>query len=302
MKTKNITELIAENIRQYDTETYQNAIIKSGFDDFDEQFGGFFPGEFVVVGGRLSMGKTQFLINLSLNISLSVPVLYVTLDLSEFILTSRFISSVTLIPTTNILQRKLSVQQKASFFKANKTFQKRQLFIHDSCDNRIESLLGQCRKQILENCVKVVIIDYLQLLDSQKHRDSDRDREMSHICFEIKNMCKETNVCIIISSQLNRSLEERSFYRRPQLHDLPESGSIEQDADKVLFIYRPEYYGIVYDENSNRIDLMAEIIVAKNKNGRLGEIQLSRDKDFTNFFNLNCSLVNLPDFDEETPF
>jgi len=309
MKTKIITELIAENIRQYDTETYQNAIIKSGFDDFDEQFGGFFPGEFVVVGGRPAMGKTQFLINLSLNISVSVPVLYVTLDWSELLLTTRFISSVTHIPTTNILLHKLDYQQKRKLYNADKTFKNRKLLLHDCCDNNIESLLTDCQKHIREDGVKMIIIDYLQLLNSQNHRNSNRDREMSHICRELKKMCKENNICVIAASQLNRSLEHRGFHNRPQLHDLRESGGIEQDADKVLFIYRPEYYGIVEDADGNNISLMAEIIVAKNRNGRLGEFQLLRDEDFTNFQNIKDEfsfssdrLNELEDIEEETPF
>ena len=285
MNTKNITDLVTENIRQFDAETPQHAVIKSGFVDFDAQFGGFFAGEFVVVGGRPAMGKTQFLINLSLHISMSVPVLYVTLELSEYKLTSRFISSVTQIPTTDILRRELSEEQKAKFFKVGNAFKKRKLFIHECFYNNIEPLLAHCREQIQENGVQVIFIDYLQLLNSQKQRDSNRDIEMSHICREIKNMCKENNVCVIASSQLNRSVEHRGFHKRPQLYDLRESGSIEQDADKVLFIYRPEYYGIVEDVEGNSLKRHTEIIVAKNRSGRMDEFYITRDEDFTNFLN-----------------
>lgn len=280
-ETKNIADIIYENIQQLDNEKSHNDVIKSGFDDLDKLVGGFRLGEFIVIGGRPAMGKTQFLINISLNISSSTPVLYVTLDLSEFLLTSRFASSASEIPSDNIINHSLSEIEKnilssiAGELKSN-----HQLFIHDSCNTSIAALKAYCQKQIQEKGIKVVIVDYLQLLTSYQHRKY-RENEVSYICRELKNLAKEYNVCVIASSQLSRAVELR-HPPLPQLSDLRESGAIEQDADKVLFIYRPEYYGFKEDENLETLQGIAEIIVAKNKSGRLGSFKLR-----TNYNNLS---------------
>ena len=285
-EAKNMADLVAENLHQFKGETIKSDLIRSGFENFDTLFGGFRLGEFVVIGGRPAMGKTQLLINLSLNISMTHPVLYATLDLSDFLLTNRFIASVTEIPANSILQLDLNEEQKNILSTVGNAFAKRQLFISDSGNNSIAGLKTICQKQIQENGVKVIIIDYLQLMSSFRHR-GNRENEISYISRELKNMAKEFNVCVIASSQLSRAIENRSGAegKRPLLSDLRDSGAIEQDADKVIFITRPEYYGITEDSKGNSLANLAEIVVAKNRNGRLGEFYLSRDKDFTNFRN-----------------
>ena len=308
-EAKNIVDLVAESIYQLNEETHQNSFIKSGFNDFDELFGGLRLGEFVVVGGRPAMGKTQFLINVTLHISATVPVLFVTLDLSELLLTSRFIASVTEIPTNYILRHRLNEQQKTKLSTIGNVFEKRQLLIYDYCNISIAELKTICQKQIQEKGVKVIIVDYLQLMSSSKYPDN-RANEMGYISRELKNIAKEYHVCVIASSQLNRGVENRFGLnnKRPQLSDLRESGAIEQDADKVLFINRPEYYGYIEDEVGDSLKCLAEIIVAKNRNGPLGEFQLVRDNDFTNFRNLKndfkFSSSRLDELEEEieTPF
>ena len=285
-EAKNIADIIVENMCQLKGETPQHDFVKSGLEDFDKLIGGFRLGEFTVVGGRPAMGKTQFLINISLNISATVPVLYVTLDLSEFILTSRFISSVTEIPASNILQHNLNATQKYRLADIGNEFTKRQLLIHDCCNTSISALKASCQKLISERGVKVIVVDYLQLMTSHRHRKY-RELEVSYISRELKNMAKEHNICVIASSQLNRGVENRTGLHNkcPQLSDLRESGSIEQDADKVLFVHRPEYYGFTEDEEGNSLDCRVDIIVAKNRSGRLGTVYLLRDNEFTNFHN-----------------
>jgi replicative DNA helicase len=285
-EAKSIGDLFAENMRQLNAETAPNDVVKTGFEDFDTRFGAFRLGELVVVGGRPAMGKTQFLVNLSLNISATVPVLYVTLELSEFLLTTRFISSISEIPANKILQRDLGMEQYYKLESIGNEFAKRRLFIHDSGNTSIAALKALCLKQIQENGIQVIIVDYLQLLSSYKHRNH-RELEVSYICRELKNLAKEQKVCIIVSSQLSRAAEGRSGLdgKRPQLSDLRESGAIEQDADKVLFIYRPEYYGIRESLSGDDLRYLVEIIVAKNRNGCLGDFYLSRDENFTNFRN-----------------
>ena len=280
---KSIADLVAENIQQLNKESHQNAVVKSGLEGFDRQFGGFHLGEFVVVGGRPGMGKTQLLINLSLNISATVPVLYVTLDLSEFLLTNRFISSVSDIPINNILLNNLGVEEKHILSKIGDEFAKRKLFIHDSVCTSITALKTHCQKQIKKNGIQVIVVDYLQIIHSHKHR-THRELEVSYICRELKNMAKEHNVCVIASSQLNRSVESRGVTsKRPQLFDLRDSGAIEQEADKVLFIYRPDYYRLDFEDGTPGVGL-ADIIVAKNRNGFLGECRLRFCNNFRDLF------------------
>lgn len=306
-EAKSIADLVSENLYQINEETGQNAVFKTGFDDFDTQFGGFRSGEFVVVGGRPAMGKTQFLVNLSLHISKTIPLLYVTLDLSGFLLTNRFISSISEIPVSDILQHKLSEEHKNRLASIGNEFSKHQLFIHDSCINAITVLKTQCQKQVQENDIQVMIVDYLQLMTSFQHRNK-REPEVSHISRELKNMAKEYNICVIASSQLSRAVEWRTGPegKRPQLSDLRESGAIEQDADKVLFIHRPEYYGIVEDHEGRNLINLAEIIVAKNKNGPLGYFWLEKDNDFTFFRNIKNEFTFSPsrllELDKDMPF
>jgi replicative DNA helicase len=293
-EAKNITNLVAENIQQLDSEIYQKMIIKSGFDDFDRAFGGFRLGEFIVVGGRPSMGKTQFMINLSLNISITVPVLYVTLDESEFLLTNRFIATVSEIPAFKILRHRLNEGQKEKLSTIGDEFTKHQLFIHDSCNSSIAALKANCLKQIRENGVQVIFIDYLQRITSYRYKVNSRELEINYICRELQNIAKEYNVCVVVSSQLSRGVETRAGARRPVLSDLRDSGAIEQDADMVLFIYRPEYYGIEEDEHGDTAGKI-NIIVAKNRNGHLGEFILMKDENCTNFRNLRENFEFLSD-------
>jgi replicative DNA helicase len=280
-ETKSIAQLVEENLEQLNSETDQKNVIKTGFGDLDELMGGFRCGEFIVVGGRPGMGKTHLLVNLSLNISKTFPLLYVTFELSEFQLTSRFISFVSEIPVYKMLQHNLNEEQKHKLSTMNDEFAKYQLFIHDCLDLRIATLKAHCQKQVQENGVKVIVIDYLQLITSDMYRKSNRELEISYICRELRSLAKDFNVCIIVSSQLSRNVEMRSASKYPQLSDLRDSGAIEQTADKVLFIYRPEYYGFCEDEEGNSTKNLVTIIVAKNRSGRLGDINLLKNDDFT---------------------
>lgn len=280
--SKSIAALVSENIKQLQGKTHQGNAIKSGFTEFDRMFGGFGLGELVVIGARPSMGKTQLLVNLSLNISVSTPVLYFTFDLSEFLLTSRFISSLSGIAVNKILQHELTDEQKENLASIESKFSKHKILVNDSCNNSITAFKAHCQKQIQENGVKVIVVDYLQMMSSNKYRNS-RELEISFISRELKNIAKDFNVCVIATSQLSRAVETRGGSKHPQLSDLRESGAIEQDADKVIFIYRPEYYGLECDEEGNSTAGLTELILAKNRNGSLGTVRLLRDANFTNY-------------------
>jgi len=228
------------------------------------------------------MGKTQLLVNLALNISTTRPILYFTFDLSQFLLTNRFISSLSTISAHKILQQNLTQEEKNILMAVESKFNQYQLYINDSCNNSISNFASHCKKQIEENGVKVIFVDYLQMMSSNKYRNN-RELEISHISRELKSIAKDYNVCIIAASQLSRAVEMRGGIKHPHLSDLRESGAIEQDADKVLFIYRPEYYGLTLDEDGNNTEGLTELILAKNRNGSLGTTKLQRSSNFTNY-------------------
>jgi len=281
-ESKSISNLVAENLNLLRNGRSSENVIKSGFQDFDKLFGGFSLGEFVVIGGRPAMGKTQLLVNLALNISIIRPILYFTFDLSQFLLTNRFISSLSTISAHKILQQNLTQEEKNILMAVESKFNQYQLYINDSCNNSISNFASHCKKQIEENGVKVIFVDYLQMMSSNKYRNN-RELEISHISRELKSIAKDYNVCIIAASQLSRAVEMRGGIKHPHLSDLRESGAIEQDADKVLFIYRPEYYGLTLDEDGNNTEGLTELILAKNRNGSLGTTKLQRSSNFTNY-------------------
>jgi replicative DNA helicase len=285
-QSKRISNLVSESITQLKEGGNQSNLIKTGFRDFDQELGGLGLGELIVIGGRPSMGKTQLLVNLSLTISLETPVLYFTFDLSEFLLTNRFISTLTGIPVADIFKNELTHEQRAQLDSIENEFMNRKLFVNDSCNSSLSALRTHCKEQVENQGIQVIVVDYLQMMSSSKYRNS-RELEISHITRELKNIAKDFNVCVIATSQLSRSVEYRGGLKHPQLSDLRESGAIEQDADKVIFIYRPEYYGIESDADDNSTAGLAEIILAKNRNGKLATIKLKRDQSFTTYQNFD---------------
>lgn len=279
-----ISDLIAENIKYTLNPSLQNSTIKTGFDDFDHSFGGFELGEMVVIGARPTMGKTQLLVNLSLNISKTIPILFFTFGISAQHLTRRFCSSISNISIHQMLHNELNEAEKEKLTSVTSQIEAHHIFINESGHQSVSALKTICREHVKEHGVKVVFIDYLQIMSSPKFRNN-RETEISYIVRELKNLAKELNICIIISSQLSRAVESRYSTKIPQLSDLRDSGAIEQDADKVIFIYRPEFYNIPFDDKSLSNAGITQLIVAKNKNGTLGMIQLMRDADHINFHN-----------------
>ncbi len=302
---KSVSDLCAETIQLIEDHP-KGDFFTTGFENYDNEFGGLSAGEFIVVGGRPAMGKTQMLVTMALHLSLTQPVLYYTFDLSETYLSYRFISGITAVPSTSIVQRKLTDEEKSKLTTVESEMEKRQLYIMDGGKLNLYAFKEHCSQQIVEQGFKVVIIDYLQLMTANNNYRS-REAEISEIVREFKDIARNNNVCVIASSQLNRSVESRGGSRRPILSDLRDSGAIEQDADKVLFIYRPEYYGLDLFEDGNSTDCVIELIVAKNRIGSTGSIHLLRDKNFTKIFSdvkylkeLSFSDKRLEEFD--TPF
>ena len=287
-ESRSISELLGENLNLIKNGMTNDNVIKTGLKDLDNVIGGFSFGELNVIGGRPGMGKTALLVNLVLKMSETVPVLYFSFELSESQLLSRFISTLSKIPANKIAQQNLTMDEKEFLFSLEETIANHQIFINDSCSNSFTAFKENCLKQIEEKGVKVIIVDYIQLMGSSRNRNS-RELEISYISRELKNIAQNNNVCIIAASQLSRNSERREGCR-PQLADLSDSAAIEQNADKVMMIYRPEYYGLEEDEQGNSTKNVMELLIRKNRNGPVNDIKLKRDSEFT----------SITDFDDYT--
>lgn len=307
-ETKTFEKLYLENLESIQSNEPEDNLIKTGFNNMDEVLGGFSLGEYAVVGSRPSFGKTQLLINMALHISQSVPVFFYSLDHPDSILMNRFISTLTEIPIRNIHQKDLSEEELHKISLVKKEMEKYKLFINDSPSSSINTVKEICLNQIKENKVKVIIVDYLQLMSSYRYR-KHRELEVSHISRELKKLAKENNVTLIVTSQLSRAVEYRAGAKRPMLSDLRESGAIEQDADKVLFLHSPEQYGFIEDEEGNSLLNIIELIIAKNRNGKLGIVRLFKNYGFTTLHDAQTEMEDftfsndrLKEFEDEAPF
>jgi replicative DNA helicase len=281
---KSANELSRQSIEKILMPAHANKnSIYSRFIDLDKLTHGFVKGEFIVVGARPAVGKTQFLINLCKNIAESgTECAYFSLDLSEEALMYRLFSNQTRIGISRIITGRLNEEQTSELSKAADMIGKLPIFIDSAPVYNILTLTEKCRKLITEKNVKAIFIDYLQLINGGNKRNN-RETEISLICRDLKNIAKEFGVCVFISSQLSRAVEQRGGSKRPQLSDLRDSGAIEESADKVLFLYSPEMVGITVDENGESTRGYMEVILAKNRNGRVGSVPLTFDDDFTGF-------------------
>ena len=286
-EAKSISSLGSDNLKILKSSAPGINLIKSGFEGFDNLFGGFTVGELAVIGGRPSMGKTALLCNLALNISIHTPLLYITLDLPESTLTKRLISTITNIEISKLMHPDLSDEEKAILNDAESKLSNYGIYINDSVHDSLTELRYYCQKQIEENGVKIIFIDYLQMMHSKE--SNIRHLKVGTFTNELKKIASEFNVCVIVTSQLSRSVEIRGGDKRPQLSDLKDSGAIEQDADKVIFIYRPEYYRISVNEEGHYTQGITELIMAKNRNGNLGTVTLKRNNTGTKFLDYNYS-------------
>jgi len=302
-KPYSIGEMAIERYKELmDSDLSEKQILKTGFEDYDSEFGGIIKGELTVVGGRPGMGKTAFFVNLCSNIAKEgKPVAYISMELSNFQLSNRFISHLSKVANPSITKGKLSEQEEFDIQRAVKKLTELPIFVYDQYNSSIFLILERCRQLANEFKTEIIFIDYLQLVTANSKRNN-REHELAFITRELKKLAKELNVAIVVSSQLSRQVENRpGGSKRPMLCDLRESGAIEQDADKVMFLYRPEYYGLEVDENNEPTRYVMEVLMAKNKTGNLEMIKLMCEKYYTGFkkyvnpYGLNISDERLDD-------
>lgn len=257
-------------------------LIKTGLMDLDNLIGGLKNSELTILGARPSMGKSSLALRIIKNVSDHIPVLLFSLEMSHKSITTKLLSLESGMSYFKIATCKINQQEQIRLGQAGIETNKLKLFIDDSPSLNIFEIKSKSKRLKLKEKIGFIVVDYLQLI---RAKADTREREIALISSELKSLAKELDIPILCLSQLNRSLEQRSD-KRPTLADLRESGSIEQDADLVLFLYRDEYYGIDTDEHGNSTKGISEVSVAKNRNGAIGKIKLLFKHDTTDFVSL----------------
>lgn len=263
--------------------------VPSGFTSLDRLTSGWQKSDLIIVAARPSMGKTAFVLSMARNMAVEyeVPVAFFSLEMSSLQLVNRLIIAESGIPSEKIRNGRLSQDEWTQLTVKTKQLADAKIFIDDTPALSIFELRAKCRRLKAQHNIGIVIIDYLQLMTGPAETKGNREQEVSTISRSLKAIAKELGIPIIALSQLNRSVETRGGNKRPQLSDLRESGAIEQDADVVVFIHRPEYYGIDVDNDGNSTLGIAEIIVAKHRNGAVDDVQLRFQKEMAKFSDLD---------------
>jgi replicative DNA helicase len=273
--------------------------LQSGFKDLDKITSGWQNSDLVIIAARPAMGKTAFVLSMAKNmaVNFNIPVAVFSLEMSNVQLVNRLIVNVTQLPGEKIKNGQLAPHEWHQLDSKVRVLYDAPIFVDDTPSLSVFELRTKARRLVKEHKVKCVIIDYLQLMNASGMSFGSREQEVSIISRSLKGLAKELNIPIIALSQLNRSVENRTGRgdgfdaKRPQLSDLRESGAIEQDADIVCFIHRPEYYKIYADEQGNDLTGKAEIIIAKHRNGSTGDVLLEFKKEYARFQNLNESQI-----------
>lgn len=246
--------------------------VPSGLTSLDRLTGGWQKTDLIILAARPSMGKTSLALNFALEATnFKFPVAFFSQEMSKAQLTDKSISYVADISPADLRSGKILEYQWQQIDNKLRRIEDNKLFIDDTPALTLLQLRAKVAKLLKFN-IGLVVIDYLQLMNG-KAKGLNRDQEIGELTRGIKQLAKETGIPFIVLSQLSREVEKRSI-KRPQLSDLRESGNIEQDADLVLFIFRPEYYGIMEDENGNSLQGVTELIIAKHRNGPIGFVNL----------------------------
>jgi len=263
--------------------------VPTGYHKLDDITSGWQASDLVIIAGRPAMGKTSFALSMAKNIAadFKVPMAFFSLEMSNVQLVNRLISNCCEIQGSKILNGQLHRDEWERLDKNVNQLLGAPLYIDDTPGLSVFELRTKARRLVREHKVQIIMIDYLQLMNANGMRFSSRQEEVSTISRSLKGLAKELDIPIIALSQLNRGVESREGLegKRPQLSDLRESGAIEQDADMVLFVHRPEYYHIYQDDSGHDLRGMAQIIIAKHRKGATGDVLLKFRGEFTRFEN-----------------
>ena len=253
--------------------------VSTGFEKLDKLTSGWQPSDLIIIAARPGMGKTALTLSMARNIAVGkqIPVAFFSLEMSSVQLITRLISSETGLSSEKLRTGKLADHEWQQLNVKVTDLEKAPLFIDDTPSLSIFDLRAKARRLSSQHGIKLIVVDYLQLMTAgASSKTGNREQEISTISRNLKALAKELNIPVIALSQLSRAVETRGGTKRPMLSDLRESGAIEQDADIVSFIYRPEYYNIdeLDDDERTPSEGQAEFIVAKHRNGGLDNIRL----------------------------
>jgi len=263
--------------------------IPSGFVDLDRLTAGFHPGTLIILAARPAMGKTAFALSIARNMAIDhkKPVAFFSLEMTGVELAMRLISGEAQIAGDKLKKGELQAFERKQLEVRTQALNDAKLFIDDTPQLTIYELRAKCRRLKQHHDIQMVFIDYLQLMSAGSDaltRGGNREQEISTISRQLKALSKELNIPVLAMSQLSRAVETRGGTKEPMLSDLRESGAIEQDADIVMFIYRPEYYGIMEDNAGSTVG-MADIILAKHRSGGVGRVRLRFQGKYARFEN-----------------
>lgn len=283
-REQSIAQIVLEQVHNIEeTAKSDNPVtgVPSGFTDLDRYLSGFQPSDFILVAARPSMGKTAFVLNVADYVARrqSITTAIFSLEMSRTQLANRLLSLESGVEADKLRKGNLDARDWNDLVEGANSLAKSKLIIDDTPGITVGQLRSKCRKYKMEDDLGLVIIDYLQLMTGSGRSDS-RQQEISEISRSLKALARDLNVPVITLSQLSRAVEQRPDHR-PILSDLRESGAIEQDADVVMFIYRDDYYNKESEEKN-----IAELIVAKQRNGPIGTVKLAWIPEQTKFANL----------------
>lgn len=272
--------------------------VASGFTALDRITSGWQNTELTIIAARPAMGKTAFVVSAMRNAAVEwgIPVAMFSLEMSATQLMLRLISAEAEIDSNKLRKGKLENHEWVQLHQKIKNLSSAPIYIDDTPALSILEMRAKCRRLKAQFDIGLVIIDYLQLMTAESGGGGkgNREQEIAAISRAMKNLAKEINVPVIALSQLSRAVETRGGDKRPQLSDLRESGSIEQDADMVMFLYRPEYYKITQDEQGNSTEGVGEVIIAKNRSGDVDTVKLKFIGKYTKFTDLDGFYTPLP--------
>ncbi len=282
---------LIEQLRNRDPNSL--AGVPSGLVELDKLTGGFQNSDLIIVAARPSMGKTAFALSVARNVAVTynMPVAFFSIEMASTQIIIRLISQEAKVDQQKLRTGRINDVEDARVVNALGTLSESKLFIDDSSSLTVMELRAKCRRLKTENNVRMIIVDYLQIMQAPKAES--REREISIISQSLKQIAKELDIPVMALAQLNRSVDGRTD-KRPVLSDLRESGSIEQDADVVMFLNRPEVYNKEKYDDGLPTEGTGEIIVGKQRNGPINTVRVAFVKDFARFENLAYSYENPP--------
>jgi replicative DNA helicase len=262
--------------------------VPSGFSALDRMTSGWQKSDLVIIAARPGMGKTAFVVSALRNaaVEFKQPVAIFSLEMASIQLVNRMISAEAELEGEKIKRGQLADHEWTQLVHKTNRLSSAPIFIDDTPALSVLELRAKCRRLKAEHNIQIVVIDYLQLMRGDQ--GGNREQEIASISRALKGIAKELSVPVLALSQLSRSVETRGGDKRPQLSDLRESGSIEQDADIVMFLYRPEYYKITVDEDGMPTQNTGEVIIAKHRNGSVGSVKLKFIGKYTKFADLDA--------------